>query len=303
MNKPIRIVTGRKYVDIDGYASMIAYRELLRAQGCRDVSASTPEKFNRSVPKMILDLKYHLDDYSVDSEANYIELDVSRPDFFDKRVTEDNLVEIIDHHVGYEEYWRKRPKVKSQIEFIGSVCTMIYERIIESKHEEILDTDLCKLLIAGILDNTLNMKSDITSDRDRVAYSELMRIGGISDDYCVEYFSACEAEIVGDLAQAIRDDIKIEKVGVLPEVIGQMVLLSARKFDRNVSAAVFAEYSEWMMNVISLEDGKSYIYFNGDGVRERLEGLFGARCESEGLLVLDKFMLRKEIMKRATDLA
>jgi inorganic pyrophosphatase/exopolyphosphatase len=176
---------------------------------------------------MILDLKYRLDDYSVDGEADYIELDVSKPDFFDKRVTEDNLVEIIDHHVGYEEYWRKRPKVKSQIEFIGSVCTIIYERIIESKHEEILDTDLCKLLIAGILDNTLNLKSDITSDRDRAAYSELMRIGGISDDYCVEYFSACEAEIVNNFAQAIRDDIKIEKVGALPEVIGQMVLLSS----------------------------------------------------------------------------
>ena len=77
------------------------------------------------------------------------------------------------------------------------------------------------------------------------------------DGYCVEYFNACEAGIVGDFAQAIRDDIKIEKVGVLPEVIGQMVLLSVRKFDRNVAAAVFAEYSEWMMNVISLEDGKS----------------------------------------------
>ncbi len=82
MSRSIRIVTGRKYVDIDGYASMIAYRELLRAQGCGDVSASTPEKFNQSVPEMILDLKYRLDDYSVDGEADYIELDVSKPDFF-----------------------------------------------------------------------------------------------------------------------------------------------------------------------------------------------------------------------------
>ena len=61
------------------------------------------------------------------------------------------------------------------------------------------------------------------------------------DGYCVDYFNACEAGIVSNFAQAIRDDIKIEKVGVLPEVIGQMVLLSAQKFDRNVAAAVFAD--------------------------------------------------------------
>ena len=72
-------------------------------------------------------------------------------------------------------------------------------------------------------------------------------------------------------------------------------------FDIEKMKNVFAEYPEWLMNVISLEDGKSYLYFGGDGVRERLEKLFGKQCSANDLLVLDKFLLRKRIMKKARE--
>lgn len=53
----MKIVTsGRKYLDIDAYASMIAYRELLRVLG-EDVVAVSTALLNQSVPKMIRDLR------------------------------------------------------------------------------------------------------------------------------------------------------------------------------------------------------------------------------------------------------
>ena len=173
METNLVITSGCKYVDIDAYASAIAYRELLKKQG-NNVTASTLAPLNQSIPPFILGLKYQLDPAEAASDAKYIVLDTSNPDFFDKRVTVDNLVEIIDHHTGFEDYWKNYPNIKTQIEFIGSVCTIIFEKIVSSGYTEILDTDLCKLLVAGILDNTLNLKSSITTDRDRNAYDKLI---------------------------------------------------------------------------------------------------------------------------------
>ena len=303
MHSNIIITSGRKYIDIDAYASMIAYRELLKAKGNPNVTASTTARLNQSVPPLILSLKYSFDDSAAADDSKFILLDVSNPDFFDERIKIENVIEIVDHHSGFENYWTAFPNIKTEIEFIGSVCTIIYEKIVRENHTEILDTDLCKLLIAGILDNTLNLKSSITTERDLVAYNELLRIGAVSSDFYAEYFSACEAEILKDFTKAIKDDLKIEKAGDLPEVIGQMIVLNLNSFNLDEMKKVFAGYPEWMMNVISLEDGKSYIYFGGNDVRLRLERIFGTKAVQDDLLLLDKFLLRKQIMKMARDAA
>lgn len=300
METELIVTSGRKYIDIDAYASIIAYRELLKREGYR-ATASSLSVLNQSVPQLILDLKYQLDPADTPNDAKYIVLDTSNPEFFDERVTSDNLIEVIDHHTGFEDYWKNYPNIKTEIDFIGSVCTIIYERIISSGCAEILDTDLCKLLVAGILDNTLNLKSSITTDRDRVAYEKLMEIGNIQKDFYVDYFSACESEIMQDFAKAIKDDIKIEKVGVLPEVIGQMIVLNIENFNTDEMKKIFADYPEWLMNVICLEDGKSYLYFGGEGVHERLETLFNKQCAKDNLLILDEFLLRKQIMTKARE--
>ena len=297
----IIITSGRKYIDIDAYASMIAYRELLKVMDDNNVIASTTATLNQSVPPLILNYKYSLDEPIDNENDKYILLDVSNPDFFDERVRSCKIIEIIDHHTGFEQHWAKYPNIKTQIEFIGSVCTLIYEKIIQSGHTEILDTDLCKLLVAGILDNTLNLKASISTDRDHNAYNELLKLGKVPEDFYKEYFSACESEIMKDFEKAIKDDLKIEKAGMLPEVIGQMIVLNLDNFNHEKMNRIFADYPEWMMNVILLEEGKSYIYFGGDGVGQRLEQLFDKKCESDNLLVLDKFLLRKQIMKKARD--
>lgn len=292
----IIITSGKKYLDIDAYASMIAYRELLRALGeeAYAVSSASP---NSSVPSMIKNLSYELDNISPTADTEYILVDVSNPDFFDTLVNTDNITEIIDHHDGFLDFWDKKG-VKNQIEFIGSVCTMIYEKIAESGQEKILDSNLCKLLAAGILDNTLNLRADITDKRDTEAYGRLKIIGGISDEWSAEYFAACDAEKAKNYEQAILNDLKIEKVNpIFPKVFGQIILGSANKIDYATIERALANYDEWVVNIISLEDGKSYLYFKDGGVGESLEKMFGILRHNERLLVLDKFLLRKQILR------
>ena len=80
----IIVTSGRKYIDIDAYASIIAYRELLKKQG-NNATASTLATLNQSIPPFILKLKYHLDSTETVKDTKYIVLDTSNPEFFDER--------------------------------------------------------------------------------------------------------------------------------------------------------------------------------------------------------------------------
>jgi inorganic pyrophosphatase/exopolyphosphatase len=58
-----------------------------------------------------------------------------------------------------------------------------------------------RLLMCGILDNTLNFGAKITTERDRRAYQELSKIADLPEDWPAQYFAACQAGIVHDLPQ------------------------------------------------------------------------------------------------------
>ena len=55
--------------------------------------------------------------------------------------------------------------------------------------------------------------------------------------------------------------------------------------------------NEWMMNIISLKDSKSYIMYSDDVVKSKLSKLLD--CYNNESLIVVPAMLRKEIMKCA----
>ncbi len=123
----IVITVGKSYIDIDGYASSIAYRELLKMKGieAKFVSNAT---LNYSITDSLKNISYTIDDYSIDSNDKYIILDLSDKSYFPEFVYENSIVEIIDHHPGFEEYWNNKLGNNSIIELIGSVATIIVEK-------------------------------------------------------------------------------------------------------------------------------------------------------------------------------
>ena len=56
--------------------------------------------------------------------------------------------------------------------------------------------------------------------------------------------------------------------------------------------------TDWMMNLICLKDGKSYIIASNSEVQRKLENLFDDRFQND-ILVMDNVWLRKEIIKKA----
>ena len=71
----IVITVGKSYIDIDGYASSIAYRELLRMQKIEVVFVSDGVP-NYSITNSLLNLPYSIDKYEVRDKDKFIILDL-----------------------------------------------------------------------------------------------------------------------------------------------------------------------------------------------------------------------------------
>ena len=95
------VTSGKKYMDIDAYAGCIAYAKLLNLKGIKAKAISTA-KLNESITPSLKKLIPKLDEYKPNEEDEYIIIDVSNKNYFDAFVREEKIIEIIDHHLGYE---------------------------------------------------------------------------------------------------------------------------------------------------------------------------------------------------------
>ncbi len=298
----IVITSGKKYLDIDGYATCIAYRELLSLLGI-EAKFVSDSPLNYSITPSLLNLSFSLDDYKIEDDDKFIIIDLSNRNFFEDFVNEEQVIEIIDHHLGFENYWKNLLGEKSIIESIGSVATIIVEKYEKNNLLNKMDKDVAKLLMAAILDNTLNFTANITKERDKYAYSKLESITG-DVNFRTTYFGECQRIVEDDLKTSIVNDLKIEKINsYLPEILGQLTVWNITTILNKKSdiEKIMSEHgSEWLINIISLEYNKSYILCSNENVRTNLAKLF--ECSFyENILIITPAKLRKEIIKIALD--
>lgn len=298
----IVVTSGSKYIDIDAYASCIAYANLLNIKG-KEAKAVSSAKMNESIPSSLLKLNIGLDNYKPSKEDEFIIIDVSNKAFFDKFVNEDKIIEVIDHHVGYEKYWKNKLQDKSKIEFVGAVATIIVELYEKEGLIHKITKEIAILLISAILDNTLNLKAKVTSERDITAYEKLERI--IQDrKYPEKYFLECQSQINKDLKLAIENDTKTEYVSsILPPIFSQLTIWDKEDVlrDKDIIYTVLNNIgNRWMLNLICLKDGKSYVIAQDLEVQKKLEKLFNKKFKTD-IMELDNVWLRKEIMKIAQE--
>lgn len=301
----IIVTSGKRYIDIDAYAGCIAYANLLKLKGIEAKAMSTA-KINRSVTQNLLKLNSKLDDNVViNNDDEFVIIDLSNKDFLDKIVDQNKIIEIIDHHAGYEEYWENKLGEKARIEFIGAVATIIVELYEKENLMEKMTNDIAILLMSAILDNTLSFKAKITTDRDKIAYKKLENIVDEGKNYAQKYFLECQSNIERDLIKAIEDDTKIENINyILPSVIGQITIWDKKNIIDNkhiICNTLNNIGNEWMMNIVCMQDEKSYIIASNLKVQRNLEKLLNGKFRND-IMELDDVFLRKEIMKMAIEL-
>lgn len=301
----MRVVTsGFRYLDIDAYGGMVAYAELLNLQGSPAIAATTAP-LNESITPSIRSWPVQIDrSYTANKDDLYVIIDLSEPKIFDTFVDPTRVVEVIDHHLDCQEYWRSQTKVKAQIEFVGAACTLIYERWRDSGMIDKISQTSARLLIGGILDNTLNFKAAITDSRDRAAYDDLVKYADLPGDWPPSYFLECQQVIEGDVVSALRNDTKhVQYPGLEPEVsVAQLVVWDARFALDQLALVTSATPTdqEWFINIASISEGKNYIVCEDIAVQKYLSTILDVNFDGK-IGVTNRLWLRKEIMKSAME--
>lgn len=302
------VTSGSAFVDIDAYAGCIAYAELLQKQGESAQAVSTAPINDSVTPSLhALDVPFATS-YSPGAGDEFVLIDVSNPAFFDTFVDPEKVTGVIDHHTGFEKYWHNRIGEEARIEFIGAACTLVYERWQAAQRLGEMSTASAQLLAAGIVDNTLDFKIGITTDRDRTAYQALLKQANLPDDWKTVYFREYQQAVEADILKALRTDFKtLPESAELPRVIGQIVIWEGPAEDfiaahRSEMAEVFEAGSpEWCMNVISIAEEKSYLVSPHPIVQQKLSKALGVKFENgQDVVALDHLILRKQIIKAAT---
>jgi len=138
------------------------------------------------------------------------------------------ILEVIDHHkLG-------NPGTSLPITFmtapVGSTCTVVAS--LYREHGLVPDTNMAALLLAGILSDTVILRSATTADRDRDMVAWLEEIAGLDYvDFGREIFSACSGFAPHSTPEeAIRSDFKHFTVAGIRLGIGQVEVVGFDEF-------------------------------------------------------------------------
>ena len=297
------VTAGSSYLDIDAYACSVALRDLLRLKGERAIAYS-PAPCNYSVcpglkeagqMETVLPAGWDV------QACRVMIVDVSDPDYIRGAVPLDNVVALYDHHTGFEAYWESRIGQSAHIAFIGAAATLIFG---EWKDGGVLDQmtrSTALLLIAAILDNTLNLTSANTTDADREAFDELCRLANVGKAWCDAYFAEVQAGVEADLQNALLKDIK--RIGadkVLPEYVAQLCVWDADRIIAKLDTIrgwFTGRRDSWMINVIDIRRRRSYFVCDDKERQQMIGAIFNVSFE-DGVAVLPVSYLRKEIIKK-----
>lgn len=303
----MRIITaGYSYMDIDAYAGVIAYAELLQKTG-HEAQAVSTAPLNASITSTVRGWPVSLArTYTPHSNDTYTLIDVSEPEFFEKFVVLDQIDEVIDHHTGQEEFWKAKIGSAAHLEFIGAACTQVYEGWLAAGLIDEMSPTSAKLLATGILDNTLNFRASLTTERDLTAYRALARIGKLPANWPEQYFLECQETIENTLQTAVQQDVKIKKVPGVAGIItfGQLAVWDANTLleqSDTIKITLASEHHPWFMNLISISDGKNYLLANNPEIKSWAEKILNVRFTGSNATT-DRLWLRKEILRTAQQL-
>ncbi len=290
------------YVEIDAYASILAYTDLLN-QRSKPAKSYIPHTPNYSVPDELRIRELENSDFTLEPDDEAIILDVSVPEPINKLVPTSQILELIDHHPGYEEYWHAKIGNKAIIEKIGAVATSIFEWWGECWDYSKMSPQIARLLLAAILDNTLNFNAKITTDRDRAAAKKLAKIAQTTIEKFSEwYFTTVSSTITANLEKSILGDCKM--VNFPPSnreiAFGQLTLWNTQNILSNsekITQIMNSRSADWTISILDISKRNNYLLTSSEDIADYFSKLLNVDRESQ-YLKTNQLYLRKEIIAK-----
>ena len=298
----VLVTTGRGFTDIDGFACVIAYTHLLR-QEKHDVIAYLPSPINHSVPNYVL--QWNLDystDYLIRPDDRFVVTDVSDPTQLPEGVRDSSIIELYDHHFGFEKHWSDRIHEKSKIEQIGACGTLIVEEY-QKRANTRISSQVANLLALAIVSNTLNFNAGVTHERDRVAFQYLMPFLTLEKEWVQNYFSSNDTHVYANPEDSMQGDTKVVQSPFIQGelAIAQLELWEGESFIEKNMAVIkrmiqTSVAPHWVLTVVSIRDGHNYLYTTSQVVKDVLKKKIGATFEGDRGTT-KTLLLRKEILR------
>lgn len=137
--------------------------------------------------------------------------------------------EIIDHH--RLDALKTNQPIFIDAEPLGSTCTIVYQQFV--RNNIVPDKDTAKVLLSGIIADTLILKSPTTTSVDRLSAGALAAIAGIYDilSFGQEMFSRTQNLSSSDPQKAINADFKTYTEKGIRLGIGQCETTSLKDID------------------------------------------------------------------------
>lgn len=182
------LVTGYKNPDLDGYASAYAYAQYLQKRGVKALAAVSGKPNDETA---FLLKKYKIEELPslrkhIDKADAIVLVDASDTFGIDEDIRPSKVVQIIDHRTHNELESFK--KAETLIETIGATSTLVAETYIETNTP--MSDEAIILLYAGIISNTVNMRSKVTANRDRRTAMWLQTKYQFPEDFVEKMFKA-----------------------------------------------------------------------------------------------------------------
>lgn len=203
-----------------------------------------------------------------------------------------------DHHHGYEAFWKERLPNATFIEYVGACATLIWERFKREGLQNSISPTNANLLYTAIFSNTLNFRSHVTTDRDKIASEELLNHINLPSNWKSTYYTEVAEEFNKNLFEHICKDTKLIDLNGSKINFGQLEIWNAapiiEKFDCKFNPK---PNDEWLINIASIEEGCSYFFTNSDRLRNMMMQITGAKEIDRFLQISQRLWLRKEILR------
>ena len=214
---------------------------------------------------------------------------------------EAKILGIVDHHKLGTLGTMERINFRSMI--VGSTCTIIYELYKENKVK--IPNNIASLLLAGIISDTLLLKSPTTTKDDEKALNDLAKITNIDTlKLATEMFKANDVVKSKTIKEIIAMDSKTFKIDKDTIVISQITTLNSKAILKQKGSYIKylnkeAEANNYTTMVFIITDifkNGSYILFN-EKAKDIIEEAFGNSIE-EGSFLEEVVSRKKQILPK-----
>lgn len=301
------VTAGKAFNDIDAFGSAIAYTELLRKQG-QEAQAVFIGALNHSVTRLALEqTNDYLSTYTPTLNDRFIYVDISdKEQFAFPKEPESKIVELFDHHYGFEEYWKERLGEHAHLERVGAAATLIWEAFKKHGYEKEISPGSANLLALAIVQNTLNFSSTETHERDLQAFEELTPHLDMTVNWQQRYFQECAEAMEKDFATTLKNDTKRferyvdEKTFIFSQLEVSEDPLKVLNRHKQEIHTYWQESpnTHRLINIADMASKSSLLYSDDrDWLRGTINPLFTNHIQASDTWILVPIHQRKQILK------